>query len=324
MFKKLFDKFSMGKKILLALTIMIFTLSAVFVFFSTNLGAVAYEKFYRGNVLIWGVLHTTEDVTVYSHKTGNAGARNEIQGLPKVKLVSLGALSDGSDATGETRVLLDDSPTGEWTEVDAGTAVLLTADTTYYKVGANSLKIALTASAVAGDGAICTAGAEDDWTANELLGFWIYSTENLAVTDFYLQVVDATANTNYDLPAAIVKNVWTWAQIDISGLAGGTGDTVSDVNFLMSATGATNLAAVNVYLDFMVKWDADEDYDLGENLITDGLLSMLPSTTPPGTTTMVTTVEYTDFFLSTRSGDDFIVIMDDESANSGIALIAYQ
>lgn len=321
----MFNKIFTGRNICLALTIMVCALSAIFFFFSTDTGAVAYEKFFRGNVLHWGVIHSTEDVTVYAHKTGNAGAKNEIQGLPKVKLVSLGTLSDGSDATGETRVILDDSPLGEWTEVDAGTAVLLTADTSYYKVGANSLKIALTASAVAGDGAIGTAGANDDWTDNEFIGFWIYSTENLAVTDFYFQVVDATANTNYDLPAAIKKNVWTWAQIDISGLAATIGDVVTDVNFLLSATGATNLAAVNVYLDFMAKWDADDDYDLGENMITDGILSMLTSITATGNpNTMTTTVEYTNFFLSTRSGDDYIVLITDESANSGIALIAYQ
>lgn len=325
MFKKLFDKFT-GRNILLALSVMVFALSAIFVFFSTDIGAVAYEKFFRGNVLMWGQLHTTEDIIVYPHKTGNAGAKNEIQGLPKVKLVSLGALSDGSDASGETRVLLDDTPVSadniQWSEVDDGTAVLLTNDGTYYKTGTYSLKIALTAAAVDGDGAEGAAGANDNWEANQFVGFWIYATENIATTDFEFNVVDDTATTSYELPAAIQKEKWTWVEIDIDALTGGSGDVVEEVQFLLTATGAANLAAVDIYLDFMVKWDEDDDYDLGKDVLVDGILSFLTATTTNPTFT--NEVEYTGYFLSTQSTSSFLVLMQNESTRTGIALIAYE
>src|SRR3990167_11421402 len=56
-----------------------------------------------------------KDVTLSSDSTGgNAGAKNEIIGLPRIKLVSLGA---GTNGATETTSYVDDSPVGEYAPV---------------------------------------------------------------------------------------------------------------------------------------------------------------------------------------------------------------
>ena len=178
MFKKIFN---WKTSLVMALILVFF---AGVMFFKTDLGAAVYSNYFPGNVLFG------QNVYMKDHKTGNAGAKHEFQGLAKIKLVSLGTMTNG---TTETVKYIDSTPTGEWAEVDAGTAILITKDTTYYREGAESLKIAFTADAAAADGADGTI-AGDDFSSNESIGFWIYSTVGLAAADFYIELDDNDAD----------------------------------------------------------------------------------------------------------------------------------
>jgi hypothetical protein len=266
------------------------------------------------------------DITATEDSTGgNAGARSNIIGVPLVGLAALGTMTNGST---ETTSYIDDTPTGEWAEVDAGTAVALTADATYYRIGAASMKIALTADAVAGDGADGTITG-DDLTSNESIGFWIMSDVTLTAGDFTLTLDDDDASPDWsgNVPAVATADKWTWVEVDISGCDGGGNDcnVVDGVHILLSSQGETNLDAVNVYIDGMWKWDADDEETVGQNLVQDGVLGVIAVATAAGsanTTSALT--EDTDFFIHYQTGNDAIVTVTDQSANSGLAMIAYQ
>ncbi len=286
--------------------------------FNTDLGAVAYEKFFKGNVLFGQSIHMRD------HVNGNRAEKNEFQGLTKTALVSLGTMTDGSV---ETIECLDDNPTGEWTEIDSGTAVLLTADTTYYRVGTTSLKIALTSAAVATDGASGTSIGGDDCNANESIGFWIYSTRPLAAGDFYIYLDDDAGNDWSGDVGAVPIRKWTWIEVDISGCNGGAYDcdNVAAIQFQLSAAGATSLGAVDVYLDAMYKWDAADEEALGNDIMQDGVLGVMSITTADGQAhTIDALAEWTDYFTHYEATNDFIVTMGDLDLESGIALISYK
>ena len=309
MFKKIFH----WKTLLISMSAISVLFIAMVFFFNTAMGEVIYSKIFPGNILVKG------NIYVADHTSGNQGTTTSITGLPKLKLVALGALTT---ANTETVEYLDDSPTGEWTAV--GTPVTLTADTDIYRAGANSLKVAFTSAAVAGNGAIGTIGANDDLEANESIGFWIYSTERLIAAEFYIQTVDATNTTNFSLPAISAKK-WTWVEIDISGLVPGDGDIVTDLNFLMAASGATNHGAFNIYLDAMYKWDADDEEALGVDIVSDGVLSVLMSIEASGTNNVVIqAVEHTNYFTHYEATNDFIVGITDNNAYDGLAFVAYK
>jgi hypothetical protein len=257
---------------------------------------------------------------------GNAGARNQLQGLPKIDLVILGTMTNGST---ETTAYIDSDPAGECNEIDAGSNVLITEDTTYYRDDTNSVKIALTATAVAGDGVDCDLPAADDLEANESIGFWIYSDTALTAGDFEIELDDDGASPDWtaNVPAISTANKWTWVEIDISGCQGGGGDcdVVDGLKFLMTSQGATNLGAVNVYIDAMYKWDSADEETVGHDLVQDGVLSVLTVVDADGNAhTQARLTEYTDYFIHYQSGNDAIVTITDQSTKSGTALVAYQ
>ena len=309
MFKKIFHW-----KIIFPMSVIFILFAALVFFLNSAVGEVVYSKIFPGNVLVKG------NIYVADHPNGgNQGTTTSITGLPKLKLVALGALTD---ASAETVLYLDDSPIGEWNAV--GTPVTLTAVTDIYRAGTNSLKIAFTSAAVAGNGAIGTIGADDDLEANESIGFWIYSTERLVAGEFYIQTVDATNTTDFDLPAISAKK-WTWIEIDISGLTPGDGDVVTDLNFLMATTGATNHGAFAIYLDTMYKWDAADEEALGEDIVSDGVMSVLMSIEAFGTNNVtIQAVEHTNYFTHYEATNDFIVGITDNDLYDGLAFIAYK
>jgi hypothetical protein len=262
------------------------------------------------------------DITLGADSSGgNAGARNEIQGLPRLKMVALGT---GTDGSAETVNYLDDSPTGEWSEDDAGTNLAVSADTSIYRVGSNSLQIAFT-SVVTGDGATGTAGAQDDLSANESIGFWLYADSAITAGDFSLTVDDSDGTDQvYTSTIACDANVWTWIEVDISGCDGNC-DTMD--NIVIDATGqgaANHTGALNIYLDAMYKWDADDEEALSTAILQDGVLGIMASTTiSTSANTAAMQTAWTDYFSHYESGNDFIVWITDESATSNVALLSY-
>lgn len=245
-------------------------------------------------------------------------ATGTIEGIPKLKLVSLGTMTNG---TTENICYIDDSPTGEWTEVDAGTAVTLTADTAVKKVGANSLKMAFTAAAVIGDGAVNNI-TDDDLSANESVGFWIYSTRRLDAGDMYVLFDDDGAtDPEVDIPA-VAPNVWTWVELDIS-TALDAGDVIGDVSILWAEAPGV---ACSVYFDFGYKWDAANEEALGVDLVGAGAVVGVSTVVDANTGAHAQTIiaENTDYFVNWQSGNDVLVTVTDQSTKSALAIVAYQ
>jgi hypothetical protein len=136
---------------------------------------------------------------------------------------------------------------------------------------------------------------------------------------------DGGART-YTFPV-IAAGVWTWVELDISGLAAGTGDVITALSFLLTSQGATNLAVTNVYLDGAWVWDADDEETLGVKIVQDGVLSVWTSadvTVNTGTHTAAVLAENTDYFIHYQAAADAIVTITDQSAVSAVALIATQ
>lgn len=262
-----------------------------------------------------------QDVTVAEEVTGgNAAAKIELIGLPAVKYVALAA---GTNGTTETTAYMDDSPAGEWAPVDAD--VTESADTTYYRVGSTSYKMAIATTADADDGAIIDI-TNDNLESNESIGFWIYSDLGLAAGDLTLLIDDTSADTDFDLPE-IVPYKWQWVEIDVTSLAAGTGDVVDKVGITLSAAGAAKAAqqAFNVYLDGMFKWDSTDEETLGVALVQDGVLGILAVATAAGSAnTHSLLAEQTDYGVNYQTGNDVIFWITDQSANSNTAMVAYQ
>jgi len=277
-----------------------------------------------GDVDIAGNLSASDitavgDLTVWPEQTGgNAGAKNELIGLPRITFVEL---LTGTNGTTETAGYIDTTPTGEWAEVDAGGNITVTADTTIYRHTTNSLKIAFT-SVVTPDGVDGTI-VQDDLSGNESLGFWIYSTEALTAGDFAVTLDDTDGeDQSYDVPA-VGAEVWTWVELDISGCDANC-NTVDGVQFLATEQGAGNLTAVDIYLDGMMKWDADDEETLGLAIVQDGVINVLTIPTAAGTAnTWGVAVENVDFFVNYADGADGLVWITDQSAVQALAFVAY-
>jgi len=230
-------------------------------------------------------------------------------------------LLTGTNGTTETAAYIDTTPTGEWAEVDAGGNITVTADTTIYRHTTNSLKIEFT-SVVTPDGVDGTI-AEDDMSGNESLGFWIYSTEALTSGDFAVTLDDTDGtDQSYDVPA-VGAEVWTWVELDISGCDANC-NTVDGVQFLATEQGAGNLTAVDIYLDGMMKWDADDEETLGLAIVQDGVINVLTIPTAAATdNTWGVAVENVDFFINYADGADGLVWITDQSAVQALAFVAY-
>lgn len=246
---------------------------------------------------------------------GNEGAKNEYSGLPRIKLVG-GA--QGTNPGSQTISLVDDSPTGEYAPVDGDVTEAEGSVGSIYKFGASSYHAAFADTAAEDDGFIDAAlGANASWEDMESFGIWIYSDTVLSAADLQIVLTDDGGDRKFDIPAVTSANVWTWVEIDISSLAAGTGDVISDVAFTLTATGESNLGAFNVYVDQAWVWDAADEEALGNAIIQDGVLSVVD--TEGG----ASLVEGTDYIVHYESGNDFIVYITDQSTADIVALIAY-
>jgi hypothetical protein len=267
------------------------------------------------------IAHGDLFLNVVDHRAATPKNQNFLEAIPQLGFVALGTMTNG---TTETTAYMDDTPDGEWAEVDAGTNVALTASTTTYFVGAKSLKIAFAATAVSGDGAQ-TDITNDDLGANESVGFWIYSDAQLTAGDLKLWLDDTNASPDpsYNVPA-IGRNEWTWVEVDVSGCDGNC-DVVDKIQVLLSSAGATNQGAFNVYLDYAYKWDAADEEALSLDVLGDGgvLAVMAVADAAGSANTPLKLVEATDYFVNWQSGNDVLVTVTNQSANSAYAVVAY-
>lgn len=253
----------------------------------------------------------TEDAT-----GGNAGAKTEYIGLPRIRLIGGG---QGTNPGGQTLVLADDNPEGEFAPVDA--SVVEAAEAAIYRVGAGSYKMTWAADAAENDGVIDAAlfgGAslEDQ----ESIGLWLYSSVALAAGDLQIAIVDNGGTRKFNIPAVATANQWTWVEVDISTLDAGTGDVCSDFAISMTAQGAA-AAGLNaewvLYFDTGYAWDAADEEALGYAILQDGVLGVV------NTESGASLAEYTNYFVHYQSGNDAIVYIDDQSTADIAVLLAY-
>jgi len=285
------------------------------------------------NVTLTGALTTATatasgDVTVSADSTGgNALAKSEFIGLPRIKNVGIGTMVNGTTNTVITDIGDSETPATDWTAIDADT--VMSNDGTYYRQGTASLKMAVAATADATDG--CTnalATGDQDWSADESVGMWFYATTTLAAGDLTLIITDSVAgDTSVNFPAYATANKWEWIEIDISGVADASKDVITDLSIELSAAGAVVAAgaAFDVYMDFIVKWDGADEDSLGAAILQDGVLSLTRIDATDAGATSANLVEYTDYFIHYQSGNDAVVMITDQSGadNVGLALIAY-
>lgn len=282
---------------------------------------IAGDTILTGTVNASGVMTTTADIVLSGDATGgNAGAKTELIGLPRIKLVATGTATNGAT---ETTSYTDDSSAGEYAPVDADVTEAEGSTDTIARVGSSSYKAAFAATAAANDGFKRTITA-DNLEANESIGFWIYSSATLAAGDLQILLTDDGGARNFNVPAVATANKWTWVEVDVSSLAAGTGDAVTEFGITLTTQGATALGAFTVYVDGVWKWDATDEEALGAAIQQDGVLSVAAVATAAGSAnTPLAPVENTDFFVHYESGSDFIVWISDQSANSAVVLIAY-
>lgn len=251
------------------------------------------------------------DMTLEADTTGgNAGAKTEYIGLPRIKLIGGG---QGTNPASQTIALVDEMTDGEWAAIDGD--VVLTADTSYYKYGIKSLKAAWAVTAAATDGfKAANLGAGAAWDDMESVGLLVYSTATWAAGDLTLVLTDDGGARTFDIPALATANKWTWLEVNIA-----TGDlsAVSDVAILMSAAGETALGAFDMYVDIAYTWDSVDEEALGVAIQQDGVLGVI------NTESGAQLAELTDYIVHYESGSDFIVYITDQSAADIAVLAAY-
>jgi hypothetical protein len=261
------------------------------------------------------------DLTVAAASNGgNAYTRNNIVGLMKLTLAALGTGTSGA-AAGKTVTLTDDTPAGEFTASDAD--VVCSNDAAVYRYGSNSLKMAVTTAADAGDG--CHDGVTLDFTGDEFIGFWVRSSVALAAGDLVLDLTDDGGQRQANVPA-LVAGVWTWVNIGLPALDADK-NTITDISVELSAAGATKAAAgaFDVNVDFMMKWDDTEEEETGSGIIQDGVLSVVAVATAAGSPNTTTNLaEGTDYFVKYTASNEKIVWITDQSAVSTFALLALE
>jgi len=244
-----------------------------------------------------------------------AGKNTKASILPKLFIEPINALTNGTTSTNIGYI--DATPAGEWTGTDADIASSTATD--MYKEGSASLRVYITDNASANDTVINPLGGGDqDWSNNEYVGFWFYSSISLAAGDLKFRIVDSGAgNSDTNFPA-VVGGQWTWVTIDISAIANTSKDVVTDIAILY----AVDVGSMVMYLDFMAKWDVTDAFALAQMPVTDGILSMLTVLeAAAGANDFTTKTEYTNYFIDYTNQK--LVVITDESANTALITYAY-
>jgi len=247
---------------------------------------------------------------------GNADAKNEFVGIPRIKGFVTGAGTNGAAAGKTVTGYIDETPAGEWT----ATANMTDAtDAVNYRKGSASLKLTVGATPAAGNGADNPlAGGDEDWSDDESFGMWMMCDATTSAGDWVLEITDSVAGaTTVNVPALASANKWTWVEVDISGVANASKDVITDIALDLSAAGAVALPSKVCNFDYAYKWDATEEDAMTLNVYEDGVIAVYSVVTASGqanTPSLLT--EGTDFFVHYEAGNDFLVWITDQSAAS--------
>lgn len=261
----------------------------------------------------------------YPADGGNLGASNVFTGGINISLIPFATMTNGST---ETTSWMDDTPAADFSAVTVGVAPTDTEDTSYARIGSKSLKLAWPATSVAGDG-ITASLTSDNLEANESVGMWLYVSEAIAAGDLTLVLTDDGGARTFNIPAVATVNKWTWIEVDVSSLTGGTGDAITAYSIKLSSAGATSHAAFTTYIDGVWKWDAADELTLGVDVLDQpgsirSILTQVKADAGTQAHDMATLTENTDFFVHRESGNDFLVQITNQSTKSGFGLVLHK
>ena len=254
---------------------------------------------------------------------GNATLNYKINGIPKIAGFSAGTGNDGSETT---NVDFGDSetPNTDWTQT---TNITTADDTTTWRKGSASLEMVVGATPSAGNGADnALATGNQNWSADESFGLWVYCTIVFSSGDWVLEITDnASADVTTTFPAYGTANTWQWMELEIGSIGDTDKDVITDIAIDLSSAGATTFAAgATCNFDGMWKWDGAEEMALAQDIYEDGILSMFSVVTAGAAITPILEVEDTDFFVHYETGNDFIVPITDLNADSLWGMVALE
>lgn len=295
-----------------------------------SLGAQYQQVVLHANATGWqivtgGGLLRGDTVLTTEAMGGNLGAANTLTAGLNVKLVPFATMTNGST---ETTAWMDDTPAAEFSAVGGTADPTDTEDTSFARVGSKSLKLAWPVAAVAGDGVTATL-TSDNLEADESVGMWIMASEALASGDLTLVLTDDGGARTFNIPAVATANVWTWVEVDISSLTGGTGDAITAYAIKLSSAGATAHAAFTTYIDGVYKWDAADELALGVDVLDQpgsvcSVLTQVKADAGTQAHDMAALTEGTDFFIHRESGNDFLVQITNQSTKCGFAMVLHK
>lgn len=255
---------------------------------------------------------------------GNGNVANEFVGVPKLRGFVAGTMTNGAAAGKTVTGYIDETPAGEWTASTNGTDAT---DSSVYRKGTASLSLALTSAAVATNGMTNTlSGGNEDWSDDESFGFWHRCSSATSAGDLVLRITDSVAGaTSVNIPALATADKWSWVEVNIGGVTNTSKDVLTDISIQLSSAGATAHGALTCYFDYAYKWDSTEEEAIGQNIYEDGLVALYATATLSSTAnTPALLAEGTDYFVHYESGNDFVVTITDQSANSGWGVVAAQ
>lgn len=241
----------------------------------------------------------------YQEKVNQESA-NRVAG-DQTKLIPV-TLKDGTS----TINLLDDTPTGEWG--DTATYITTSGDTIMYKTGSQSLKI-VAGNTIAAGNLVQRTLVNVDWSLNESVGFWFRTTLDSDTGDWTVRLINGTTASDLSLPPPTTVLTWEWVELDISGLAVASRDNISKIQIRCGSGGAGK--NIIMWFDYMWKWDASAETDLGVDVQISGHGGAASLTN----SLWSTQVEGTNYITSYVTGNDFIVSIGDLSAYSGFILV---
>lgn len=257
----------------------------------------------------WGAVNLTNGVTgILPLANGGTG----VSGALNLRFQALGAGTNAA-AAGKTLALMDDTPFGEFTATDAD--VTCADSATYAATGTNSLKITFSVDSDASDG--CQDSVTYDFTDDETMGFWIWSSIAWDAADLAVVLTDDGGAQALTLPAipALTK---TWVNLTLPA-GNGDKDVITVMLVSITAQGLTKVAsaAADIYIDAAYKWDATEEVALGNAIVQDSVFGVLAVETAAGSANTETNLtHYTDYFVKYTASNESIVWVSDQSANS--------
>lgn len=135
------------------------------------------------------------------------------------------------------------------------------------------MKAAYAADALVEDGVTYTAGQPYDFSSDENIGMWVYSSIALDAADLAYELADDGGEQVITFPG-ISATTWTWVSLTLPA-ADGDKDVISEMRIVQKV----DKGAFDLYVDGIYKWDDTEQITLVQQCLTDGVMAVSAETT---------------------------------------------